>query len=224
MAEIAKPVVKFDWSKIMPIIITAIMAILGTLVVQQPVPPVPTPTVEVVEVVVPPAPVPVPTPTPTPTPAPPVVVEPVPDVVSEIVLVVWIPTDSDGKRIESTALESLAATLTDGTYTVTRIPGQGEEFKSRTITVHTSGVPPPKPVPVPPVVVVPPENKGPRDVVVIHETTDTRAALALELTALRVGENDSYIKSNKHSLDVLDDDAVLADGSSDPYVQGLLKL
>ena len=254
----AQPLVKFDWSKIMPILLSALVAILGTLQVKSNIDAPPAPVAPQVEVVVPavvgPAvvpPVPVPsatvvapsvvvpvTPAVTLTPAPPTVVKPPkPDKISTTTTAKsaaepesWIPTDSTGKRIEAASLVSVAASMADGTYAVTGVPKVGQAYVERVISVVTLTAPRPPPVvvvppkPTPPVVVVPPETKGPRDVVVIHETADKRTALAIELTALRVGENDSYIKSNKHSLDVLDDDAILADGTPDPYVQGLLKL
>lgn len=62
----------------------------------------------------------------------------------------WIPTDSAGKRIACVALESLASTLTDGSYLLTGVPKPCEPFQSRTVVLSTSGVVPPKPVPVVP--------------------------------------------------------------------------
>lgn len=138
----------------------------------------------------------------------------------------WIPTDGSGKRIECVALESLASTLTDGAYTLTGVPKPGEAFQTRTVVLSTSGVVPPKPVPVVPPKpdVVVPETKGTREMVILRESADQSAELARSLTALRVGVNAEYLKAKGHDLIVLDDDATLADGSPDPYVQGLLSL
>ena len=138
----------------------------------------------------------------------------------------WIPTDASGKRIECVALESLASTLTDGSYLLTGVPKAGEPFQSRTVVVSTAGVVPPKPVPVVPPKpdVVVPETTGEREVVIVRESADQSAELARSLTALRVGSNAEYLKAKGHDLIVLDDDATLADGSPDPYVQGLMKL
>jgi hypothetical protein len=138
----------------------------------------------------------------------------------------WIPTDGSGKRIECVALESLASTLTDGAYTLTGVPKAGEAWQTRSVVLSTSGVVPPKPVPVvppkPDVVVL--ETKGTREMVILRESADQSAELARSLTALRVGSNAEYLKAKGHDLIVLDDDATLADGTPDPYVQGLLSL
>jgi hypothetical protein len=136
----------------------------------------------------------------------------------------WIPTDGL-KRIDSPSLIAVASSMADGVYPITGVPKSGEAWVERVVTVATLNVPP-KPVPVVPPKpdVVVPETKGTREMVILRESADQSAELARSLTALRVGSNAEYLKTKGHDLLVLDDDATLADGSPDPYVQGLLSL
>jgi hypothetical protein len=71
------------------------------------------------------------------------------------------------------------------------------------------------PTPVPPPVPPDPTPAGSRSVILIRETAETTAQLARLITSLRQGPSAEYLKSKKHSLTVLDDDAVGSDGK--PY-------
>lgn len=53
---------------------------------------------------------------------------------------------------------------------------------------------------------------GPALVVIIHETADTNTERARMITALRNGPAAEYLKSKGHSLLVIDDDAIDANG------------
>lgn len=79
---------------------------------------------------------------------------------------------------------------------------------------------PPTPTPVPPVPVPPdPTPAGSRSVYIIRETADTTAQLARLITSLRAGPSADYLRTNGHSLIVLDDDAVGSDGKPSAIVE-----
>lgn len=69
---------------------------------------------------------------------------------------------------------------------------------------------------------------GPRMVVLLHETADKSPEWTRAINLLRVGPQAQYLSSKGHSLLILDDDSVGADGKPSPavarwlpHVQGL---
>lgn len=141
----------------------------------------------------------------------------------------WIPTDGQGRVISAKCLQDVASTLQDDVYGTLGLPNEGEKFLRRLITVQTLTVDVPRVVPAPKVdVVVPPApvnpvTKGKREIVILREKQVDSDDLNNQFISMRVGEFDSYLKINGHSLEILDDDAKLPDGTPDPYVQGLLR-
>jgi hypothetical protein len=94
--------------------------------------------------------------------------------------------------------------------------------------VVTVGRLPPPPGPVPPGPVPPgpvppgpgpgpdpqpPPAEGARHVLVVYETADVTPAFARLLNGLRSGTGAKYLADHKHTLALIDDDAVTADGA-----------
>lgn len=230
------PKLVFDWSKIYPIIVTAIMAILGTLVAKnESTPTTPGSNSSTVNVTVPdatPAPSPLPVATPTATADDPELAPPLktpkPDAISKIKKVgstplSWIPTNSAGKRIDSLPLEQTASTLTDGTYTVTGIPSQGEAFVTRMISVTTLTAPQPPPKPAPTPTPIPPPLPPEGDVVahayfVFVDRWNDRDNSA-ELQALGPAAAEwAAMRSAGHKVLNLDADSEVAQDLYKPYL------
>lgn len=59
---------------------------------------------------------------------------------------------------------------------------------------------------------------GPRQILLVYESSDTTPELARAITALRVGPAAEYLQSKGHTLDVLDVDAVDGQGNPSPRV------
>jgi len=101
-----------------------------------------------------------------------------------------------------------------------QLPAEGLDPIADVEHVVTVGALPPKPVPpVPPGPVppgpgpTPPVDAGARHVIVVYETADVTPALARVLNGLRSGMNAKYLSDRKHTLSLIDDDAVNADGA-----------
>jgi hypothetical protein len=92
-------------------------------------------------------------------------------------------------------------------------PGRDPVEDFRTIVkVGHAPQPPPGPEPEPPGP-TPPVTEGARHVVIVYETADVTPAFARLLNGLRSGTNAKYLADHKHRLDLIDDDAVTADGA-----------
>lgn len=59
---------------------------------------------------------------------------------------------------------------------------------------------------------------GVRQIVIVHEAQEQTPEFSRMATALRVGPPGEYLKSKGHSLLILDDDAVDADGKPSPLL------
>lgn len=182
-----KSLVSWDVPAIIRIVVTAIIAILGTLQIASKPSDTPTTTVNVTSekpaepallsapaaVATATAITPAPSPAPLPTPAP--VPSPTKKIVVKPGVETWYTTDSLGKRIDSPELAALATSLTNGTYHVLGVPANGSVFVRRTVVIAAEGEPtpappkPPKPIPDPPT--PQPDNKAyPLQVALIFES------------------------------------------------------
>lgn len=92
-----------------------------------------------------------------------------------------------------------------------------------TVTITGVGPTPVPPTPVPPEptppIPTPPVVEGKRALLIIRESADSTPALARTITALRNPPHSDYLKSHGHTLAVLDDDSVDADGKPSAIVE-----
>jgi hypothetical protein len=115
---------------------------------------------------------------------------------------------------------------TNGTFPVTAVAakavnGKGKLSPVKTCLVHVGGTPPvppgpgpspippgpgPSPIPPRPEPTPPDPIKGPRHLVILHESADRTPQLANLRTALRVGPSAQHLLDNGHRLDFLDDE------------------
>lgn len=123
----------------------------------------------------------------------------------------YILTDlSTGRRTSDPTLEAMLPKLKVGKYGYQGIPKPGEIGTNGTITI-ADGTTPPEPPPPPPVVVVPPVvvppvvTIGPRQVLLIRESSKDTPELSRLLIGMRNGEPAGYLKSRGHRFFVLDD-------------------
>jgi hypothetical protein len=72
--------------------------------------------------------------------------------------------------------------------------------------------PTPTPTPTPPTPTPPPVVEGARHVIIVYETADVTPAFARTLNGLRSGSSGKYFDDNKHTLSLIDDDAVAYSG------------
>lgn len=89
-----------------------------------------------------------------------------------------------------------------------------------TFAIHIGvGPPPVPPGPDPPVPPTPPVVEGKRALLIIRESADSTPNVARMITALRNPPHSSYLKEKGHTLSVLDDDAVDAEGKPSALVE-----
>lgn len=124
---------------------------------------------------------------------------------------------------------AVVTALVPGRYRLLAVSAKGDipsDFAECIVVVGDAPPLPPTPVPPTPVPPTPtppvppdPTPAGSRSVYIIRETADTTAQLARLITSLRAGPSADYLRTNGHSLIVLDDDAVGSDGKPSALVE-----
>jgi hypothetical protein len=152
---------------------------------------------------------------------------PTPAVVPVEKPVEWIPLGPDGKRLQAPSLVA-AADMADGTYMLTGVPGDGQAFQYKKISITTlTG---PQPPPAPPVVVVPPGPKPPvppdvpvttgsKRIVVIRESLEPSPEMGRLIVLMQSGPIGQYMKSKGHEFESFDQNAKDEHGNPSAYVK-----
>lgn len=146
----------------------------------------------------------------------------------------------DGTKIVYTAKKPAARVLLDaltkepilfvptnaenaGIYHVVMIGG--DAIRIAPVTIGTGVGPGPGPGPNPPPPVPPPVPPptpvvdGKRALLLVRESADSTPAVGILITSLRNPPHSDYLKSKGHTLHILDDDSVDADGKPSPLIE-----